>query len=161
MPLRFRLAERVTLDRSRYEAARSDTPDRSRGRILGRGAEAELTHAAGPTWNLGLLGRHRRDRDELRGGSQTTWAAGPTVRGAAGGRLRVDARALWGSTDRAGVYAPPGLLVAPILGERLDYDLLGEMTLRDRLQLSLLWNGAVIPGRAGAYTARLELRSSF
>jgi hypothetical protein len=161
MPLRFRLAERVTLDRSRYEAARSDTPDRSRGRILGRGAEAELTHAAGPTWNLGLRGRHRRDRDELRGGSQTTWAAGPTVRGAAGGRLRVDARALWGSTDRAGVYAPPGLLVAPILGERLDYDLLGEMTLRDRLQLSLLWNGAVIPGRAGAYTARLELRSSF
>jgi len=161
MPLRFRLAERVTLDRSRYESARSDAPDRARGRLEGRGAEAELTHAAGPLWNLGLLGRLRRDRDAVRGGTQSTWSAGPVVRGAAGGRLRLDARALWGSTERSGNYAPPGLVVAPVLGRRLDYDFLGELSLRDRLQLSLVWNGAVIPGRAGAYTARLELRSSF
>jgi hypothetical protein len=101
------------------------------------------------------------DKDAVRGGSQSTWSAGPVVRCAAGGRLRIDARALWGSTERSGVYAPPGLVVAPVLGRRLDYDLLGELALRDRLQLTLAWNGAAIPGRAGSYAARLELRSSF
>jgi hypothetical protein len=161
LPLRFRFAERVTLDRSRYESARVDTPDRARGKTNGLGGEAELTRAAGPQWNLGLLGRYRRDEDAIRGGRQTTWSAGPTVRCAASGRLRLDARALWGATERNGAYAPPGLVVEPVLGQRLDYDLLGDLTLRDRMQLSLSWSGAAVPGRAGNYTARLELRSSF
>ena len=101
-----------------------------------------------------------RDRP-LRGGAQATWSAGPAVRCAAGGRLRVDARALWGKTERTGIYAPPGAILAPVLGERVDYDLLSEWTMRDRLQLSLGLNGAAIPGATGAYNARLELRSSF
>jgi hypothetical protein len=161
LPRGFRLSERVTVDQSRSETARSDTPDRSRGRIHGRGAEAELTRAAGPQWNLGLLGRYRRDADAIRGGTQTTRSAGPVVRCAAGGRLRVDARALWGKTEQSGTYAPPGLVVAPVLGDRLDYDVLGELFLRERLQLTMTWAGAAVPGRASSYTARLELRSSF
>lgn len=161
LPRGFRLSERVTIDQSRSETARSDTPDRSRGRIHGRGAEAELTRAAGPQWNLGLLGRYRRDTDAIRGGTQSTLSAGPVVRCAAGGRLRVDARALWGRTDQRGTYASPGVVVAPILGARLDYDLLGELLLRERLQLTMTWAGAAVPGRASSYTARLELRSSF
>jgi hypothetical protein len=73
----------------------------------------------------------------------------------------VDARALWASTERRGEYAPPGAVIVPVLGDRLDYDLLGEMSLRERLQLSIAWNGSAVPGRSGAYTARIELRSSF
>lgn len=161
LPARLRLSERVTIDRSRHESTRSDTPDRARSILRGRGAEVELSRAVGPQWNLSLLGRYRLDRDALRGGSQATWSAGPALRCAAGGRLRVDARALWGRTERNGIYAPPGAILAPVLGERLDYDLLSEWTMRDRLQLSLGLNGAAIPGATGSYNARLELRSSF
>ncbi|HEU4724481.1 MAG TPA: hypothetical protein VFU59_04190, partial [Candidatus Eisenbacteria bacterium] len=161
LPGRLRLAERVTIDRSRYESTRSDSPDRARSRLTGRGAELELSRAAGPQWNLSLIGRHRLDRDAIQGGSQTTWSAGPAVRCAAGGKLRIDARALWGRTEREGVYAPPGAVLAPVLGERLDYDLLSDWTMRDRLQLTFGLNGAAIPGGVGNYTARLELRSSF
>jgi hypothetical protein len=161
LPARFRLSERVTVDRSRYESARSDAPDRTRSTLHGRGAELELSRAATSEVNLSLIGRYRRDHDLERGGLQTTWSAGPAMRCAAGGRVRIDARALWGRTARFGAYAPPGSIVAPILGDRLDYDLLSEWTLRDRLQLSLAWNGAAVPGRASSYTARLELRSSF
>ncbi len=161
LPVRLRLTERVTIDQSRYESTRSDTPDRTRSRLEGRGAEVELSRAAGPQWNLSLLGRYRHDRDALRGGTQATWSAGPALRCAAGGRLRVDARALWGRTDRHGIYAPPGAVLAPVLGERLDYDLLSEWTMRDRLQLTLGLTGAAIPGATGTYNARLELRSSF
>ena len=158
---RLRLSERVTIDRSRYESTRSDTPDRALSVLRGRGVEVDLSRAAGPQWNFSLIGRYRRDFDSLRGGAQATWSAGPAVRCAAGGRLRVDARALWGKTERTGIYAPPGAILAPVLGERVDYDLLSEWTMRDRLQLSLGLNGAAIPGATGAYNARLELRSSF
>jgi hypothetical protein len=158
---RVRLAERVTVDRSRYESTRSDSPDRTRSRLRGGGAEVELSRAAGPQWNLALVGRYRLDRDASRGGEQTTWSAGPSVRCAAASRLRVDARAFWGRTDQRGTYAPAGSVIAPVLGERLDYDLLSEWSVRERMQLSLGWKGAAIPGRAANYEARLELRSSF
>jgi len=161
LPARFRLTERFTIDRSRYESSRSDAPDRRRSTLHGRGAELELSRAAGPQVNLSLIGRYRGDRNLERGGSQSTWSAGPAVRCAAAGRLRIDARALWGRTGQYGSYAPPGSVVAPVLGDRLDYDVLSEWTLRDRLQLSLAWNGAAVPERASTYNARLELRSSF
>lgn len=161
LPARLRLSERITIDQSRYASTRSDSPDRARSRLTGRGAEVELSRAAGPQWNLSLIGRHRLDRDALRGGTQTTWSAGPAIRCASGGRLRVDARALWGKTERNGSYAPSGAFLAPVLGGRLDYDLLSEWTMRDRLQLTLGVNGAAVPSGTGSYTARLELRSSF
>ena len=161
LPLRFRLSERFTSDRSRVESARSDAPDRAVTLMQGRGAELELSRAAGPQVNLSLIGRYRGDRDLLREGTQETWSAGPALSAAASGRLRIDARAFWGRTERSGVYAPPGSILAPVLGQRVDYDLLSEWTLRDRLQLSFAWVGAAIPGRAGTYNTRLELRSSF
>lgn len=161
LPARLRLSERITIDQSRYESTRSDSPDRSRSRLTGRGTEVELSRAAGPQWNLSLIGRHRLDRDALQGGTQTTWSAGPSVRCASGGRLRIDARALWGKTERNGIYAPSGAVLSPVLGGRLDYDLLSEWTMRDRLQLTLGVNGAAVPSGTGSYTARLELRSSF
>lgn len=161
LPVRFRLSERVSIDESRYESARSDTPDRTRTLLRGRGAELELSRAAGPQVNLSLIGRYRGDRDVQRAGTQETWSAGPAVSAAANGRLRLDARAFWGRTERTGTYAPPGSVLAPVLGQRIDYDLLSEWTLRDRLQLSLNWVGAAIPGRASTYNTRLELRSSF
>jgi hypothetical protein len=161
MPLGFRLSERVTIDRSRYESSRTDAADRTMSRLRGRGAEMELSRAAGPQVNLSLIGRYRHDRDVLASGTQATWSAGPAFRCAAAGRLRVDAKALWGRTDQRGSYAPPGMAIAPVLGQRLDYDLLSEWSIRDRLQLSLSWNGASVPGRAATYTGRLELRSSF
>jgi hypothetical protein len=161
LPVRFRLSERFSVDESRYESSRSDTPDRTRTLLRGRGMELELSRAAGPQVTLSLIGRYRGDRDVQRAGTQETWSAGPAVSAAANGRLRLDARAFWGRTERAGSYAPPGSLLAPVLGQRVDYDLLSEWTLRDRLQLSLNWAGAAIPGRAGTYNTRLELRSSF
>jgi hypothetical protein len=161
LPVRFRLSERFTIDASRYESSRSDAPDRTRTELRGRGAELELSRAAGPQVNLSLIGRYRGDRDVLRSGTQETWSAGPALSAAANGRLRVDARAFWGRTERTGSYSPPGSILAPVLGQRIDYDLLSEWTLRDRLQLSFNWAGAAIPGRVGTYNTRLELRSSF
>jgi hypothetical protein len=103
----------------------------------------------------------REDVDVTRGGSYALWSAGPTARYAAGPRIRLDARALWGVTEQRGVYAPPGLYVAAPVGARLYYDLTGEYRVRERIALSFGWNGFKARGRPAYYTGRVELKGSF
>jgi hypothetical protein len=86
---------------------------------------------------------------------------GPTARYAAGARLRLDGRTLWGWSAQQGGYSPPGLYLAAPLGSRLDYDFLGECRVRDNMSLSLSWTGFKAPKRAAYYTGRFELRGTF
>ena len=96
-----------------------------------------------------------------RGGSYALWSAGPTARYAAGPKLRLDARALWGMSEQNGVYAPPGLYVAAPIGSRLDYDLTGEYRVHERIALSFGWTGFKAQARPAYYTGRFELKGSF
>ena len=157
----LRLATSASVDGSTETALRSDTGDRFGSRIRGRGLDLELTRALGPAWSLSLLARGRHDRDVAHDGSQQTLSAGPSARCASDGKLRVDGRALWARTNRSAQYQP-GLFYSPLLlGNHLDYDLLGDYRLRDQVSLSLSWSGQVAGGRSGVYTGRFELKSYF
>jgi hypothetical protein len=129
--------------------------------VRGRGLEAEISREIRGLGQLSILSRAREDFDVTRGGSYSLWSAGPTARYAAGSRIRLDARALWGVTEQHGVYAPPGLYVAAPVGTRLDYDLTGEFRMRERVALSLGWTGFKTRGRPAYYTGRVELKGSF
>lgn len=157
----LRLATTATTDGSTERAYRTDTGDRFGSRVRGRGLDLELSRALGPTWSLSLLGHGRRDEDRASGGSQQTIAAGPSARCASSGKLRIDGRALWANTMRRGLYQPGLSFTPPILGNHLDYDLLGDYRLRDQVSVGITWNGQVASGRSAVYTGRFELKSYF
>lgn len=157
----LKLVTSASLDGSSQEAQRTDSVDRYRSSIRGRGLDLELSRALGPAWSLALLARGREDRDLSTGGRQRTVATGPSARCAAGGKLRLDGRALWARTSRSGAYQPGAFFIPPLLGNRVEYDLLGDYRLRDQVSLSLSWNGQVASGRSSLYTGRLELKSYF
>ena len=156
-----RLVTSASLDGSSQTALRSDTADRFESRSRGRGCDLELSRALGPAWSLSLIMRGRQDRDVTRGGLQETVAGGPAARCASGGRLRLDGRALWARTKQVGLYQPGIFFTPPLLGSRVDYDLLGDYRLRDQVSLGVSWNGQVAGGRNAVYTGRFELRSYF
>jgi len=157
----LRLATSATADGSTERAFRTDTGDRFGSRTRGRGLDLELSRALGPTWALSLLGRGRVDRDRSSGGSQRTIGAGPSARCASGGKLRIDGRALWARTSRSGLYQPGLSFIPPVLGNHLDYDLLGDYRLRDQVSVGITWNGQVASGRGSVYSGRFELKSYF
>ena len=95
------------------------------------------------------------------GGTLDFWSAGPAAHCAAGARLRFDGRALWGQSTTRGLYRPPGLYLIPPSGSRIDYDLLGEYRLRERVSLSLGWNGIHSSSAPATYAGRFELKGSF
>ena len=68
---------------------------------------------------MSVLSRQRRDADITHGGVIDTWSAGPGARYAAGARMRVDAKVLWGETVQRGAYAPPGFAVLAAPGSRV------------------------------------------
>jgi hypothetical protein len=156
-----RVTTAATLDRSAQRVRRTDAADRYESVLDGRGLEVELSRAVGRTWTLSAVGRGRRDRDASRGGVQETWAAGPAARCASSGRLRVDGRALLGGTSRGGAYQPAALYTPVLLGQRVEYDLLGEYRLHQHVSLNFTWNGQHTQGRPGFYTGRFEFRSYF
>ncbi len=158
---RLRLATSATADGSTERALRTDTGDRFGSRVRGRGLDLELSRTLGPTWSLSLLGRGRVDHDRSSGGSQQTIAAGPSARCASGGKLRIDGRALWARTSRSGLYRQGRSFVPPVLGNHLDYDLLGDYRLRDQVSVGITWNGQVASGRGSVYSGRFELKSYF
>jgi hypothetical protein len=129
--------------------------------LRGRGFELEVARELRSVWTVSILSRQRRDIDITNGGVFDLWSVGPTARYGTGARLRVDGRALWGWSEQQGSYAPPGLYVAAPVGNRLDYDFLGEYRVRERISLSLSWTGTKAPNRPGFYTGRFELRGSF
>ncbi len=88
-------------------------------------------------------------------------AAGPSARCAAGGKLRVDGRALYAHTSQSGPYQPGLSFTPPLLGNHVDYDFLGDYRLRDQISIGLSWNGQVASGRGGVYNGRFELKSYF
>ena len=157
----LRLTSTFSWDGTEDRAYRTDAPDRFATTLRGRGVDLELARALGPAWSVSLLGRGRSDRDLTRGGRQETVAAGPSARCAAGGKLRLDGRALWAHTTRSGVYQPTAFFVPLYLGNHVDYDLIGDYRIRDQVSLNLSWNGQVASRRSAAYTGRLELRSYF
>jgi hypothetical protein len=160
LPLRLRATATADLSRASNASTRTDGPGGYRSRTRGRGYELELSRPAGPGWTLSLLGRHRRDADLTSGGYQDNWSIGPVAR-CAGSRFRLDARALAGRTDETGRYAPAGRYVASALGRRLDYDLLSEYRIGERVSISATLSGAKVEQRRNTYTGRFELRSYF
>lgn len=160
LPLRLRGVATADLSRASNASTRTDGPGSYRSRSRGRGYELELSRPAGPGWTLSLLGRHRRDVDLTSGGYQDNWSVGPVAR-CAGSRFRLDARALTGRTEETGRYAPAGRYVAPALGRRLDYDLLSEYRIGERVSISATLSGAKVESRRNTYTGRFELRSYF
>ncbi|MBI4364288.1 MAG: hypothetical protein HY568_02565 [Candidatus Latescibacteria bacterium] len=158
---RFRLTTDAFLDGSVQTARRTDTSGRSEARMRGRGLNLELSRSLSRAWALSMLARGRRDADVSNRGWQETLAAGPSARCAPGERLRLDGRALYARTGRGGSFQPAGLVTPAVSGRHVDYDLLGEYRLRDRVSLSLTWSGQLANGRGGAYTGRFELRSYF
>ena len=161
LPLRLRGTITVSADRALQSVARTDTIGGYESTVRGRGLEAEISREIRGLGQVSILSRMREDFDETRGGSYLLRSAGPTARYAAGSRLRLDARALWGVTEQRGVYAPPGLYVAAPVGARLDYDLTGEYRMRERIALSFGWTGFKTRGRPATYTGRVELKGSF
>jgi hypothetical protein len=161
LALRLRLTGSAVVDRSIRGTERQDGLPGARSELRGRGLDVEIARTLGPAWGVSLLGRARRDRDRAHASSQAAWAAGPSVRRAAAGRLRLDARALYARSSQRGLYAPSGLYLAPAIGPRVEYDLLGEYRLRDRVALSLSLQGQRRFRGPDAYTGSLELRSHF
>jgi hypothetical protein len=161
LPGHLRLTTSATTDGSTETALRSDTGDRFGSRIRGRGLDLELSRSLGPSWSLSLIGRGRQDRDVTRGGLQEVVAAGPSARCASSGKLRVDGRALWARTSQTGLYQPGLYFSPPLLGNHLDYDLLGDYRLRDQVSVGFSWTGQVASGRGGVYNGRFELKSYF
>jgi len=158
---RVRITTAGSLDRTAQRVHRTDAVDRYESVLEGRGFELELARAVGRAWTLSAIGRGRQDRDASRGGVQETWTAGPAARYASGGRLRLDGRALLGSTSRQGAYQPAALYTPVLPGRRVEYDFLGEYRLHQQVSLNFTWNGQKAPGRAVFYTGRFELRSYF
>jgi hypothetical protein len=161
LPMRLRLTSSILLDRSFRSTCRLDGLAGSSVEITGRALDVEVGRTLGPAWGASLIARARRDLEHAHGATQTAWAAGPAVRRAAAGRLRLDARALYARTTQQGLYAPAGLYLAPALGPRIEYDMLGEYRLRDRLALTLSLTGMRRWTGPDAYTGNFELRSSF
>lgn len=161
LPGRLRVAASAAYNRSLQSIERVPTGEELSSLLRGRGFEVEISRELRREWTVSLLSRQRRDIDMTHGGFFELWSVGPTARFAAGPRLRVDARLLRGWSEQQGMYAPPGLYAPATLGSRLDYDLLGECRLRDRVSLSLSWSGFKSPGREGFYTGRFELKGSF
>ncbi len=157
----LRLVTSATADGSTERARRTDTGDRFGSRLRGRGLDLELSRALSPTWSLSLIGRGRQDRDVTRGGLQETVAAGPSARCASRGKLRIDGRALWARTSQSGLYRQGLYFTPPLLGNHVDYDLLGDYRLRDQVSVGISWNGQVASGRSGVYSGRFELKSYF
>ena len=151
----------VTYDRARQSIARDDSTDAYASQMRGRGAEGEIARELRGFGQVSILARQRRDIDLTHGGYFDLWSAGPTARYAAGAKLRIDARALYGWSSQHGAYAPPGLYTTAPVGGRLDYDLLGEYRIHDRVSLSLNWTGFQAPNRPAYYTGRFELKGSF
>ena len=160
LPLRLRGVATADLSRNLSASTRVDGDGEYRSLARGRGYELELSRPAGPGWTVSLLGRHRRDVDLTHGGYQDNWAIGPVAR-CAGSRFRLDARALQGRTEEAGRFAPAGRYVASTLGRRLDYDVLGEYRVGERVSISATLSGAKVESRPNTYTGRFELRSYF
>lgn len=162
LPRRFRFSGTATVDRSVRSTTRLDGASGDRSETRGRGLEVEITRTLGPAWAVSLLSRARRDLDRTHDAAQDTWAAGPTARCAAGGRLRLDGRALYARTTQRGLYAPAGLYLPPPLGPRVEYDLQGEYRLRDQVSLTLSLQGQRrFGGAADQYNGTFELRSWF
>jgi hypothetical protein len=161
LPGRLRAAASAMMNRAIQSIERTDTGEKSQAQIRGRGFELEVSRQIQREWSVSILSRQRRDVDISHGGTFDLWSVGPTARFAAGPRFRLDGRVLWGWSDQAGTYAPPGLYTTTTLGRRIDYDFLGECRLRDQISLSLGWTGFKAPGRENYYTGRCELRGTF
>ncbi len=161
LPRRLRFSGTATVDRSVRATTRLDGGPGDRSETRGRGLELEVTRTLGPTWAVSLLSRGRRDVDRTHGSSQGSWAAGPTARCAAGGRLRLDARALYARTSQNGLYAPSGLYLPPALGPSIQYDLQGEYRVRDQVSLTLSLQGERRFHGAAIYNGTFELKSWF
>jgi len=149
------------MDHAVQSVARTDSIGGYESTVRGQGLEAEISREIRGLGQVSILARRREDFDVTRGGSYSLWSAGPTARYAAGSRVRLDARVLWGTTEQQGIYAPPGLYIAAPVGARLDYDLTGEYRMRDRIALSFGWTGYKTRDRAAYYTGRVELKGSF
>lgn len=161
LPGRMRAAASAAYSRSLQSIERVATGEERYSELRGRGFELEVSRELRREWSVSLLSRQRRDIDITHGGLFDLWSVGPTARYAAGARLRIDGRALWGWSELQGAYAPPGLYAPATVGSRLDYDFLGECRLRDQISLSLSWSGFKAPGRLAYYTGRFELKGSF
>ena len=161
LPLRLRATASAAYDWTVQSIRRPDTGASYESHLRGRGFELEIARELRSSWTVSLLSRQRRDIDVTNGGLFDLWSVGPTARYAAGGKLRVDGRTLWGWSSQTGSYAPPGLYVAAPVGNRLDYDFLGEYRVRERISLALTWTGYKAPSRPGFYTGRFELKGSF
>jgi hypothetical protein len=161
LPRRLRFSGTATINRSVRATTRLDGGPGDRSETRGRGLEVEFTRTLGPAWAVSLLSRALRDVDLSHGAHQDTWAAGPTARCAAGGRLRLDARALYARTAQRGLYAPAGLYLPPPLGPRVEYDFQGEYRLRDQVSLTLSFQGQRRFGGSDEYNGTFELRSWF
>ena len=161
LPLKLRAAATTAYDRSLQSVRREDTGEDLRSTLRGRAFELEISRELRRDWSVSVLSRQRRDIDMTHGGYFDLWSVGPTARYAAGARLRVDGRTLWGWSDQRGGYSPPGLYLATPAGSRLDYDFLTECRVKDNVSLSFSWTGFKAPKRAGYYTGRFELRGTF
>jgi hypothetical protein len=161
LPGRLRASWSARADRAEQEIVRFDTDQGATSLLRGRGFEMEISKDLQERWSVSVLSRQRRDADITHGGVIDTWSAGPAARYAAGARMRVDAKVLWGETVQRGAYAPPGFAVLAAPGSRLDYDVLGEYRVRDRIALSFSWTGFQSKGRPSSYTGRCELRGYF
>ncbi len=161
LPRRLRFAGTATVDRSVRATERLDGDPGDRSETRGRGLELEVTRALSSAWAVSLLSRARRDLDRAHGATHGSWAVGPTARCAAGGRLRLDARALYARTAQRGMYAPSGLYLLPVLGPRVEYNFQGEYRLRDQVSLTLSFQGERRFRGADVYSGTFELRSWF
>ena len=161
IPAGLRGSITVSMDHAVQSVARTDSIGGYESTVRGQGLEAEISREIRGLGQVSILARRREDFDVTGGGSYSLWSAGPTARYAAGSRVRLDARVLWGTTEQQGVYAPPGLYIAAPVGARLDYDLTGEYRMRDRIALSFGWTGYKTRDRAAYYTGRVELKGSF
>jgi hypothetical protein len=161
LPARMRLSGSVTADRAIQAVRRVDTGEEMQAVTRGHGMELELSKQLSPSWSASLLGQGRRSVDLTHGGVLDFVSVGPSAHCAAGARFRLDGRVLWGRSAITGPYQPPGLYVAAIPGNRVDYDFLGEYRLRERISLSLGLNGADTPQAPAFYTGRFELKGSF
>jgi hypothetical protein len=161
LPGRLRAQGSLTADRAVQSVRRSDTGEEAQALTRGRGLEMEISKQLNPIWSVSLLTQQRRSVDMTHGGVLDFLSAGPTAHCAAGAKLRVDGRLLWGRSAMMGLYQPPGLYILPPPGPRLDYDFLGEYRLRERVSLSLGLNGVKTPQMPAFYTGRFELRGSF
>jgi len=161
LPMRLRATASAAYDWTVQSIRRPDTGTSYESHLRGRGFELEVARELRSSWTVSLLSRQRRDIDITNGGLFDLWSVGPTARYAAGGKLRLDGRTLWGWSSQTGCYAPPGLYVAAPVGNRLDYDFTGEYRVRERISLALTWTGYKAPSGPGFYTGRFELKGSF